>query len=102
MENSLEMIYNEGRPYNKKHWRTFEASSNLFSGFRVDINITKIDTLDDIVIKFVDKLNRVLELNNLLILVEELKKCKFHIHNFTLEDILTSNEEDIFYVCDHC
>ena len=48
MEDTMEIIYNETKPYKKKHWRTFEASSNLFSGFRVDINITKIDTLNDI------------------------------------------------------
>ena len=102
MSDTMEIIYNETKPYNKKHWRTFEASSELFSGFRVDINITKIDTLNDIVIKFVDKLRRVLELNNLLILVDELDKSKFHIHAHTLEGVLTSNKDEILYVCNHC
>lgn len=102
MEDTMEIIYNDSKPYNKKHWRTFEASSNLFSGFRVDINITKIDTLDDIVIKYVDKLKRVLELNNFIVLLEELDRKNFHIHTHTLESILTSNEDDLFYVCDHC
>uniref|UniRef100_A0A6C0C7H8 Uncharacterized protein n=1 Tax=viral metagenome TaxID=1070528 RepID=A0A6C0C7H8_9ZZZZ len=102
MADTMEIIYNDSKPYNKKHWRTFEASSDLFSGFRVDINITKIDTLDDIVIKFVDKLKRVLELNNFIVLLEELNRKQYHIHNYTLENILTSDNEDIFYVCDHC
>ena len=102
MEDTMEIIYNETKPYNEKHWRTFEASSELFSGFRVDINITKIDTLNDIVIKFVDKLRRVLELNNFTVLLEELDKSKFHIHSHTLEDILTSNKDDILFVCNHC
>jgi len=102
MDDTIELIYNYPKQYNKKHWRTFEASSDLFAGFRVDINITKIDTLDDIVIKFVDKLKRVLELNNFTVLLEEFNRKKYHIHNNTLENILTSDNEDIFYVCDHC
>ena len=29
MTDTIELIYNEAKPYNKKHWRTFEASSDI-------------------------------------------------------------------------
>jgi len=81
--------------------RTFIASSKLFSGFRVPINITQIDNLNDIINLFVDKLKKVLKDNNFEILLEELKKSKFHIHTITFEEILVSSLNDTFYVCDH-
>ena len=37
-----------GTAFNENHYRTFEASCETFSGFQVNINITKIDTIDDI------------------------------------------------------
>ena len=40
--------------------RTFVASSELFSGFRANINIQYIDTLEDIVKIFVNELKFVL------------------------------------------
>ena len=33
---------------------------------------------------------------------EMLENKKFHIHTHTIEDILSSNPEDVFYICDHC
>ena len=56
---------------NPRHFRTFEASSDLFSGFQVDINITDIDTLDDIVKIFLDRLIKVLKENKFEMLVKK-------------------------------
>ena len=70
--------------------RTFVASSELFSGFSTRINITFISTLNDICQQFKKDLKEVLEKHN------------FHIHSYTIEDILISKTDDIFYVCDHC
>jgi len=81
--------------------RTFIASSKLFSGFKVQINITQIDNLNDIIKIFVEKLQKVLKDNYFEVLLEELKKSKFHIHTVTFEEILVSSLNDIFYVCDH-
>jgi len=88
--------------YNEKHYRTFQASSEYFQGFKVNINITKIDSLDDIINIFIKKLKKVLELNNFEVLLDKLKYGKFHIHAHTLEEILTSDKDDILYVCNHC
>ena len=81
--------------------RVFVASSKLFSGFKVTINITLVDNLDDIIKFFVKNLKEILEKYNFENLLDELKKSKFHIHTVTMEDILVSSINDIFYVCDH-
>ena len=41
------------------------------------------------------------EKNNLTILAQKLEKAQFHIHSYTIEEILTSNHEDYFFICDH-
>ena len=81
--------------------RTFIASSKLFSGFKIPINITQVDNIDDIVRIFVKELSKVLKDNNFENLLDELKKTKFHIHTTSFEEILVSSLNDTFYVCDH-
>jgi len=81
--------------------RKFIASSDIFSNFQVDISLYNVTTLEDIIKIFVNSLKEVLEKNNLIMLVEILQKRKFHIHNYTIEEILVSNYDSIFYVCDH-
>jgi len=85
-----------------KYERVFIASSELFSGFKVEMDIRNIDTLDDIVNIFTDNLKKVLKEYNFEILHDSVNAAKFHIHSHTLEDILVSNKDEIFYVCDHC
>ena len=82
--------------------RIFVASSELFSGFRVSIDIRYIDTLDNIVKIFLDELKLVLKQNNFEVLLEKIVDKEFHIHSHTLEQILTSNPDEIFFVCNHC
>jgi hypothetical protein len=81
--------------------RTFIASSETFSGFRVNIPLTNVETIDDIITIFKNELHMVLKKNNFDLLLEKLEISNFHIHEFTIEDILTSKHEDIFYICDH-
>jgi len=88
---------------NNNHYRTFTASSEFFQGFKVDINITEIETLDDIVKIFVKELKKVLEMNNFEMLLDKFKYGNsWHIHTHTLEEILTSNRNDTLYICNHC
>tara|TARA_B100001059_G_scaffold126597_1_gene126592 strand:- start:2895 stop:3173 length:279 start_codon:yes stop_codon:yes gene_type:complete len=87
---------------NHNHTRTFIASSELYSGFRVNIDIRYVNTLDDIVKIFLDEMKLVLKQNNFEVLLEKVVDKEFHIHSYTLEDILTSNPDNIFYVCNHC
>ena len=85
----------------QEYERTFIASSKLFSGFKTTINITEIDNLDNIISIFINRLMDTLKENNFENLIDELKKSKFHIHTNTIEDILVSNPNELFYVCDH-
>jgi len=82
--------------------RLFIASSKLFSDFQMNISLYNISTIDDIITLFKDELSMVLKKNNLTNLIDILNETKFHIHSYTIEDILTSNPSDCFYVCDHC
>jgi hypothetical protein len=87
---------------NNDHKRLFVASSELFSGFKVHIDIRYIDTLDDIVNIFLSELRIVLKANNFENLMNKIVDKEFHIHSYTMEQILTSNKDVIFFVCNHC
>ena len=87
---------------NSSYNRTFIASSELFSGFKVEMNIQSIDTLDHIIKIFTDELKTVLKKYNFEILLESVNVKKFHVHSHTLEQILISNKDEIMYICDHC
>ncbi len=82
--------------------RLFIASSEVFSHFQVEISLYNISTIEDIIILFKEELNNVLQKNNLINLMNKLNETNFHIHSYTIEDILTSKPEDFFYICDHC
>ena len=73
---------------NSSYNRTFIASSELFSGFKVEINIQSIDTVDNIIKIFTDELKTVLKKYNFEILLESVNVGKFHVHSHTLEQIL--------------
>ena len=73
--------------------RKFIASSELFSGFEVYIDLNYCNSLDDIVNTFYDDLHNFLNSHNLVVLVNKVKLCRFHIHGFTIEDILLSDKD---------
>jgi hypothetical protein len=81
--------------------RKFIASSELFSNFQVDISLYEVNSINEIIKIFVNSLKDVLEKNNLTILIKKLEESKFHIHGYTIEEILVSNYDSIFYICDH-
>ena len=59
------------------------------------------DTTEDICDKFKKSLQNVLQEHNFENLLEHLKKKIFHIHDKKMETILTSDTDDLFYVCFH-
>lgn len=81
--------------------RKFIASSDLFSNFEVDICLYNINTIEDIIKEFKSRLREVLEKNNFTNLIKILDNRSFHIHSYTIEEILVSGKDSIFYVCDH-
>ena len=85
----------------KKVKRLFIASSETFSEYQLEISLLEVSTIEDIITIFKDSLKELFEKNNLTILAQKLEKAQFHIHSYTIEDILTSNHEDYFFICDH-
>lgn len=80
----------------------FKASSKLFSGYELEIDINYHESIDDIINNFKKSLIEIFKINNFEFLIDEVNKANFHIHSFTFEDILISKRNSIFYICDHC
>ena len=83
-----------------EYLRKCVASSDIFSGFTINIDVRYIDNENDIINYFKKKLTDVLKKNNLLNLIDKLNNSNFHIHTHNLTEILIS--KDIIYICDHC
>ena len=81
--------------------RTFIASSETFSDFQCEISLFQVETMDDIINMFRGTLSEIFTEYNLTKLQEVLNNTKFHIHGHTIESILTSDPEDVFFICDH-
>ena len=82
--------------------RKFIASSELFSNFEVNICLYSVTNLEDIITIFTNELIDVFKNSKLVNLIKKVETAKFHIHSNSIEDILTSDDDAIFYVCDHC
>jgi hypothetical protein len=81
--------------------KTFAISSKLFSFYQKDIDVNKVESIDEIILLLVTELDDLLIKNNLEILSEELHKCKFHIHGFSFDDIKKECTSAKYYICDH-
>ena len=82
--------------------RTFIASCEFFSGFTQQIDLNYCNNLQDIIDTFKTSLTNVLSIYNFEQLVIKVNNCKFHIHDNTFENILLSDKETKFYICNHC
>ena len=82
----------------ENYYRKFICSSDLFSDFYVMISLSEIESIDDIISIFKNELFQVLKKNNFKRLIDIAKTKNFHIHSYTIEDILTSSINDIFYI----
>ena len=91
MENNIE----------NKYLRKFVCSDEHFSGYSSLIDVREVSTLEDICDKFKKSLQNVLQELNFENLLKELNKKRFHFHGVEMAEILTSDIEDIFYVCCH-
>jgi hypothetical protein len=83
-------------------FRRFVVSSPLFSGYEIFLDIDNYPTMDSIINEFYNNLYSLLEQYKFEVLLEELKKTQFHIHDITMTDIESFNSEKIIYICDHC
>ena len=86
----------------KENRKKFIASSEIFNGYQVLIDLNYTNSMKDIIDSFYTNLHTYLSIGNLEILLEHLKKANFHIHGYTYEDILLSSSNKAFYICDSC
>ena len=81
--------------------RKFIISSETFSDYEMYVSLYDISTIDDIINIIRNDLIEKLSALKLTNLVKKINNTNFHIHSYTIEDILVSKSEDIFYICDH-
>ncbi len=81
--------------------RKFIISSETFSDYEMYISLYDISTIDDIINIMRNDLIEKLSALKLTNLVKKINNTNFHIHSYTIEDILVSKSEEIFYICDH-
>lgn len=75
-------------------------SSQLFSGYKIEIDITSLDShnwKDEVIVLITTSLENLLNMNNLNHLLVELHKSKYHIHD---TDFMNLNQSSIIYVCE--
>ncbi len=82
--------------------RQFIVSSEIFSGYSFNVSLYDISTIEDIISLLKKNLINIFNQHNLVGLEKLVNETDFHIHTHTIEEILTSNEEMVFYICDHC
>ena len=88
-----------------KHFTKFINShiikNNIFIPFSFMVGYN-IETIDDIITIFKERLKELFLTNKMNNLAKKVDMSNFHIHSYTIEQILTSSDEDYFYICDHC
>jgi hypothetical protein len=82
--------------------KTFAISSDLFSYYEKEINVDLVNSIDEIILLVVSELDKLFRENNLIMLSEKLNDCKFHVHDFTIEEVKNSINDRKYYICDHC
>jgi len=84
-----------------------QISAPLFWGFRYNLNIDSVSSVEDIINSVIEELKRNLQRLNLIEQVEILENrhhtinynFDFHIHDVTFDDIKKSMET--IYICSH-
>tara|TARA_B110001454_G_scaffold217085_1_gene241630 strand:+ start:1507 stop:1767 length:261 start_codon:yes stop_codon:yes gene_type:complete len=82
--------------------RKFIISDELFSGFEMDIDLDRNESIIDIINTIKNELLSLLDDKNLSVLSQKLKVIDFHIHDHGFGDILLSDTDTIFFICSHC
>jgi len=83
------------------NFRTFLISGETFSHFKTQVDLDEVNNISQIIEIVRNNLNQILTENNLTSLSEKLLQIKYHVHDYTFEDVLISDNKIIFYICDH-
>jgi hypothetical protein len=85
--------------------RVFQLSSDMFWGYRVQIDMFLFDDVSAIIQYIKQDMKTFFLSRNLQLLAEKVEKLKFHIHHpfDTYKDLVgRTNAQDIIYICDNC
>ena len=82
--------------------KTFALSSKLFSYYEKEIDVTEVDSNEEIILMIVSELHELFLKSNLEVLCEKLGECKFHMHGITFEEIKKECGASKIYICDNC
>jgi hypothetical protein len=83
------------------NFRTFIYSHNVFQGFTRKIDLDYVESIDEIIKKLHGELITYLEKEKLEVLIQSTDIKRLHIHDFTFGDILMSESDKVYYICDH-
>ena len=83
--------------------RTFQFSHDLFWGFKRQIDLDEMESLQDCIDMMYIKLHDFLNREDLEILIKKLEGSRqtLHIHDKTFGNILISDINETIYICDH-
>jgi len=81
--------------------RTFCLSDDIFGGFKSTVDLMNIHSIEEIIKIVTKELYIVLKVLNLDVLYLKLNKINFHIHDYNLDAICQSDQDNIFYLCSH-
>lgn len=81
--------------------RIFGLSSKLFSHFKTTVYIDRVSSMKEIITLVLLDLSTLLREANLLALLDELRLCKFHYHDYNFNDVKL-NPDKIFWLCEGC
>ena len=83
------------------NFRTFIYSHNVFQGFTRKIDLDYVESIDQIIKQLHKELITYLEADKLEILIQRSDIKRLHVHDFTFGDILMSEPDKVYYICDH-
>lgn len=81
--------------------KEFIFSCPLFGGFRCFLNVTPHSTTIDLARQCVEQLTLMLAYHRFEMLLAQLKTKKYHIHDISIETILSTDASVYVCDCDH-
>tara|TARA_Y100000591_G_C21843629_1_gene707271 strand:+ start:2548 stop:2850 length:303 start_codon:yes stop_codon:yes gene_type:complete len=83
--------------------RKFQLSCPVFWGYNKYVDIERYNNLNDIIENVLNSCEEFFRTNNLIDLYEFFKSIKssYHIHDVTLDTLINSQDDTIFYICRH-
>jgi len=83
--------------------RTVALSDTDFSDFQTKVDLDEVDSIEDVISYVTNQLKSILTENNLVSLSERVDRHAWHVHDYTIVDMLTDDDVDrVYYVCSHC